>query len=291
MNDNGDKITTTEQTAISIANQQRAITEVQASITIAKQFPRDEESARQKILNACARPALATKAIYLYARGGQDITGETVRLAEEMARQWGNLDYGWRVLDHKAEYSQVEAMVWDKETNVRQARQFIVSHQRVTKTKTYMLTDPRDIYEKQANEAARRMRACILAMIPKDIRDEAIEACDKTMKTKVKITPELIKKLVSDFALLGVTKHQIEKRIQRNLESIQPAQVVQLGKIYNSIKEGMSTPESWFDASGESAERLRQAKKEKEEKTAETIVPNTGEVLEEPPADVDLPKE
>src|SRR6185436_5105938 len=38
-----------------------------------------------------------------------------------------------------------------------------------------------------------------------------------------------------------------EKRIQRRLEAIVPAQVVHLKKVYASIRDGMSTAEEWFD--------------------------------------------
>ena len=42
-------------------------------------------------------------------------------------------------------------------------------------------------------------------------------------------------------------KQALEARIQRRLDAITPALVVQLGKIFNSIKDGMSSPGEWFD--------------------------------------------
>jgi hypothetical protein len=39
----------------------------------------------------------------------------------------------------------------------------------------------------------------------------------------------------------------LEQRIQRKLESIMPAQIIGLRKIYNSIKDGMSKPADWFE--------------------------------------------
>ena len=38
----------------------------------------------------------------------------------------------------------------------------------------------------------------------------------------------------------------IEKRIQRRLEAMTPALMVQLGKVYNSLKDGMSVVSDWF---------------------------------------------
>jgi hypothetical protein len=54
-------------------------------------------------------------------------------------------------------------------------------------------------------------------------------------------------KLLEAFAGYGVTKEQIEKRIQRRIDSIQPAQVVALRKVYASLRDGMSAPTEWFD--------------------------------------------
>ena len=44
----------------------------------------------------------------------------------------------------------------------------------------YAITDDRDIYELEANMSARRIRACILQMIPGDVTDAAVAACRKT---------------------------------------------------------------------------------------------------------------
>ena len=67
------------------------------------------------------------------------------------------------------------------------------------------------------------------------------------MKAKADTSPEALKKLVAAFEGFKVTKEQIEKRIQRHLDAITPAQIVSLRKIYNSLKDGMSSPADWFE--------------------------------------------
>ena len=42
-------------------------------------------------------------------------------------------------------------------------------------------------------------------------------------------------------------KEQLEKRIQRRVDTITAAQMVGLRKIYNSLKDGMSTRSDWFE--------------------------------------------
>lgn len=233
--------------AVAETEQQRAIAETQAAMIIAKRFPRDQIAAMDRILQSCARPTLAEQALYSYSRGGTEITGPSIRLAEALAQAWGNIQFGIRELEQRNGESSVEAFSWDIETNTRQTKTFQVAHKRYTKKGSYALEDPRDIYEMVANQGARRLRACILGTIPGDVIEAAVEQCEKTLKAKVEVTPELIKTLVDKFAEYKISKEQIEKRIQRRLESIAPAQVVQLRKIYNSLKDGMSSPSEWFD--------------------------------------------
>lgn len=226
---------------------QRSIAEVQAALVIAKQFPRNPIEAMDKILNACQRPKLAGSALYSYARGGTDITGPSIRLAEAIALTWGNLQFGIRELSSSNGESTVEAFAWDVETNTRQTKIFQVPHMRYSKSKgNTKLTDPRDIYELIANNGARRLRACILGVIPGDVIEAAVEQCEETIKASADTSPEGIKKLIAAFEAVGVEKAAIEKRIQRKIDAITAAQVVSLRKIYTSIKEGMSSTSEWF---------------------------------------------
>jgi len=237
--------------AVAAAGEAREIAEVKAAMAVAQMYPRDQRKAMDRILNACARPTLAEKAQYAFARGGQEITGPSIRLAETIAQGWGHLQYGMRELSNVGGASEVEAYCWDLESNVRKSIQFTVSHVRNTKRGSYALTDSRDIYENVANNGARRVRACILAIVPGDVVEAAEQACEQTLRAKVDISPERIAKLLEAFAALGVDKEAIEKKIQRRMDSILPAQVVSLGRIYNSLRDGMSKPHEWFDVSVE----------------------------------------
>lgn len=235
-------------TAVAQSDQQRAIAEVQAAMMIARMNPRDQIAAMDRILNACARPTLADAAVYTYSKGGSDVSGPSIRLAEAMAQAWGNMQFGIRELDQANGESTVQAYAWDVETNTRREITFQVPHVRHTRKGAYKLEDPREIYELVANQGSRRLRACILAVIPGDVTEAAVSQCETTMRTKADTSPEAMQKMVSAFEPFGVTKEQIERRIQRRLEAIQPAQVVSLKKIYASLRDGMSSTSDWFDA-------------------------------------------
>lgn len=233
--------------AVAHTDQQRAVAEVQAAMMIARMNPRDPIVAMDRILNACSRPTLAEAAVYTYAKGGSNVSGPSIRLAETMAQNWGNMQFGIRELDQRNGESTVQAYAWDVETNTRREVTFQVPHTRYTKRGATRLEDPRDIYEMVANQGARRLRACILAVIPGDVTEAAVAQCETTMHAKADVSPEAVQKMVAAFAAFGVTKEQIEQRIQRRLDAIQPAQIVALKKIYASLRDGMSAPQDWFE--------------------------------------------
>jgi hypothetical protein len=225
---------------------QRAIAEVQAAIMLAKRFPRNHVEAMDRILSACCRPTLAESAVYSYTRGGQEVTGPSIRLAEAIAQSWGNLQFGIRELAQGGGKSTVEAFAWDVETNTRQVKVFEVPHTRHTKQGTKLLTDPRDIYEMVANQGARRLRACILGVIPGDVVDSALAQCETTLRTNVDVTPEGIQKLLAAFGGIGVTAEQIAQKLGHKVDSLVPAEFVRLRKIFASIRDGYTTAEAEF---------------------------------------------
>jgi len=278
--------------AVANTDQQRAVAEVQAAMMIARMNPRDPIAAMDRILNACTRPTLADAAVYTYARGGSDVSGPSIRLAEAMAQSWGNMQFGIRELDQRNGESTVQAFAWDVETNTRREVTFQVPHIRYTRNGSKKLEDPRDIYEMVANQGARRLRACILSVIPGDVTEAAVAQCEVTMKTKADTGPEAMQKMVTAFEPFGVTKEQIEKRIQRRLDAIQPAQVVSLKKIYASLRDGMSAASDWFEAEATAGadqqpasaadkvkDKLRNRKKDTE---TEQIDQETGEIKDNP---------
>lgn len=253
--------------ALAMSDQARAVAEVQSALMIARTNPRDQIAAVDRILNACARPSLAEVAVYQYSRGGSDISGPSIRLAEAIAQQWGNIQFGFNELARGIDYdgvtySEIGAYAWDLESNTRRPLQFRVRHWRDTRSGGYPLKDERDIYELIANQAQRRVRACILAVIPGDVVEAAVNQCEITLKSKADTSPEAMQKMIDSFGQFGITKAQIEKRIQRRMDAIQPAQVVSLKKVYASLRDGMSVPIDWFE--------LDEVKTEKEGDQAET---------------------
>lgn len=227
--------------------QTRAIAEIESMMIVARRFPRDEKQALDKILLACTRPSLAEASQYLYNRGGTDITGPTIRLAEMLAQNWGYIDYGWRELSNSNGRSTVQAFAWDMQSITRNQKVFDVPHWRHTKAGGYALKDPRDVYELVANNAARRLRSCILGIIPGDVVESALNQCEVTLKTNVEINDDSIASMIAAMAKVHVTQAMIEKKIQRPVGVITPIQFLDLKKIYQSLKDGMAKRDDFFE--------------------------------------------
>lgn len=255
----------------------RQTQEVQGQIIMAKRFPRNENESYNRIMRACQRKSLAEKASYEYTRGDTKINAPSIRLAEVAAQNWGNIDFGVVELEQKNGKSEVMAFAWDMETNTRQSKIFTVPHIRHTKKGDYPLTDPRDIYEMVANQGARRLRACILGIIPGDIIEAAMEQCNKTLiEGEKKPLADVIKEVCLYFQRdYNVPVDAIEKFIGCKSEAFSMNDCVRLRKIYNAIKDGMAKREEIFDLPGvekkeaEDAFAGREKKDKKEEKPAD----------------------
>lgn len=226
----------------------RAIAEAQGKLIIAKNFPRNEYEAYAKAIEACKRKSLAEKAIYSYPRSGSTISGPSIRLAEELARCWGNIDFGIKELSQKDGESEMQAYCWDMETNTMSSQTFVVAHVRDTKNGRKKLTEQRDIYENNANMAGRRLRARILAVLPPDLVEQAVAECKKTLAGN-NDTPisDRIKKMVVAFEKFGVKVETIEKRLNRKIDTMTAEDISEYIGIYNSLKDGNSSVSDWFD--------------------------------------------
>ena len=236
----------TSQTEMMMSRQAQ---EVQGAIVMAKKFPRDEVESFNRIVRACQRKGLAENAMYEYPRGGTKVVGPSIRLAEAMAQNWGNIDFGIIELEQKNGESQVMAYAWDLETNTRQTKVFTVPHIRSTKKGNVPLTDPRDIYEMVANQGARRVRACILGVIPGDVQDAAIDQCNKTMSEgEKKPVIDLVRDMAAIFEReFSVPIEAIEKYIGCKSEAFSMNDLVRLKRVYKSLHDGMAKREDYFD--------------------------------------------
>ena len=100
-----------------------------------------------------------------------------------------------------------------------------------------------------ANYGARRLRACILGIIPGDVIESAIAQCEKTLIGENKEPLEdTIRAVAATFEKeYGVTVAMLEKFIGCKIESFTMQNLIRLKKVYVSLKDGMAKREDYFE--------------------------------------------
>jgi hypothetical protein len=218
----------------------RAIAQVQMAVTIAQTVPRDEDKAIAKMRRSCSRKELAERAFYSLPRGKSAVTGPTVQLARELARCWGNIDYGVAemVRDDSHGQSEMQAFAWDMEDNARNAETFIVPHKRAGANSS-KLTDVAAIAENNSSVSARRERKVIYSVLPAWFTTMAQDICRETLNTAGGKAPEeRIKAAVNAFSRQGVTAEQLEKHVGKPSSEWTPDHITDLEILFQSMRRG-----------------------------------------------------
>ncbi|EKK5568153.1 hypothetical protein PN823_004575 [Enterobacter hormaechei] len=242
---------------------QRAITEAQSKIQLAKMFPRNETEAFDRLMFACSHPGFAEEAFYSLPRGDKSISGPSIRLAEEIARLYGNFTYGHRELSRGNGKSEVEVFAWDVENNNYTSRQITVMHVQDTKSGSYALRSQADVDTRIANIASKQLRGRILSLIPKWMLSEAVNQCRKTLAggQDKEQREARIAALEARFSARGVDKKALEGYLGHPLKLITDDEIADLFGVYTAIKEGSPVNEFFIEpvAENQTAKKLEAA--------------------------------
>lgn len=242
------------------------VAKVQAQCVLAYQNPRNVLNVENKINAMCESVYLAKEAEYEYTRGGQRITGPTVKLMSTLAQCYGNITSGWQEIARTKDKSKVIAWAWDIENNYKYDLQFEVPLYREAKGGRTLLTSDRDIYEHVANFAARRVRKCIESVIPRYLVDMALEKCHTTLESKVDIKAELKKAVNWLKTYYNVELVQLEEKLGMKYDAFGNVQYASIQKWCNALRDGTAKKEDLFPSketkNNTPAEVAEQQKKE-----------------------------
>lgn len=220
----------------------KEIAEIKAKMFLAREFPRDIQTSLNNIMVACQNPQLAETAIYSYPKGDQEVKGASIRLAEAVAQNWGNFLCGVKELERTDRDTTVSVFAWDLETNFQDEKRFEIQFIRNTRNGSYRITDEREKYEMMANYAARRKRACILAVIPQYVFDIAMKECEKTLENALKgeSIEDSKSKMLEAYKAFGdwITESHFETLLGKKWEAVNVKDLVKMRNLYSSIKDG-----------------------------------------------------
>jgi hypothetical protein len=230
--------------------------ELQAGIITAKKWPRDEVEAIKKMRRSFSYVSMAEAAYYSLTRGNTEISGESVRAAEEIARCWGNLDFGFLVLEHTEEEFTLKGYAVDMESNTR--AQFFGKYKNLIQRKDkknvtqWIKPDELQFRELANNYGARLYRNAILKLIPFYVKDEIEAICEDTLRKASKLTPGdnkragLIANMVKNFASYGVTQAALEAKAGNKLAECDDETLQNLWEIGRGIAKKETTVEAHF---------------------------------------------
>lgn len=253
-----------ESSAMVLVAETKEVAEIKAKMYLARQFPRDLNQCIANILRECESPRLAEIAQYEYKKGDSVIKGPSIRLVEVVARHFGNLLSGITEMDRIGNRSTVKVFAWDLESNYADEKIFEMDFIRNTKRGSYTITDEREKYEFMANYAARRKRACIQAVIPGYIIEEAVDACEKALEAslkkgkdgKEKTVEELRASMLAAFVEIGewITPEMLGSSCGKDFDKLSTKDIVKLRNLYNAIKDGFVKAEVAFGKENEGAD-------------------------------------
>lgn len=239
-------------TAGSVAREEA---ELKAAVVLARTMPRNELAAFEKIIRSCGRPGFADNAIYSFPRGNSTIEGPSVKLARDLARCWGNMRHGLRIVTITKEDVHVKGFAFDLETNtyIEAEAKFARLHQRKIGGKTqWVEPDERDLRELVNRHGAFCVRNCILHLLPPDVISDALAACNATLERAAKGELEqnrddAVRRLVVAFGKFSVTADMLGKKLGHALQLVTEKELTDLRKVYASLIDGNSTVPDHFD--------------------------------------------
>jgi len=245
--------------------QERAVAEAQGQLILAKKFPRDLTGANAELMESCSIRSFAEAAFYSVPNRG---SGPSIRFAEEVARVYGNFQYGHRELSRGDGKSEIEVYAWDMEKNNYSKRQITVLHVVDTKNGPKVLRDQADIDNKIANVASKQIRGRILALMPKWLVAEAIDKCKATLAgTTTEPISVRVRKMTQAFAKYGVNATHLETYLGHTLDDTTIDELIDLTGVFNAVKDG-AKPSDFFgakeaeaEASASTANKLAEAAK------------------------------
>jgi len=232
---------------------QRAMAETQAAMLMAVKRPRTETQSQLNLRRTLERKSFCEKAIYVFPRAGEKITGPSINLAREIARLWGNIKFGYKIVYDVAMDRTVEGFAWDLETNSNITEQ--ISFKKIREKKDYKTgklvasgVSERDLREITAKHGALAVRNCILQLIPRDIVDDAVDnAVENLAKNIEKEDIKMVRvKTLHTYEEIGVFKADLETYLNHSIDTAISSEIAELRSIYKSIKDGVSQIEEYF---------------------------------------------
>ena len=247
------------------ATQAQAKAEIECAYIMAIRRPRKIDDVRIAILAACRRPIFAASAEYSKPIGGKEIRGPSIRFAETAFQCFGNIRITTNVIYDDQAICKIRVSVIDLENNnaygteatvnktierkrLKNGQKAISERLNSFGETVYLVEATEDeIAIKKGALVSKMIRNCGLRLIPRDIVEEAMEEAEKTV-LKAGADPVAEKnKLLDAFGGLGVMASDLEKFLRKPLAQVVAKDLLELRKIFTSLRDGESVWSDWLE--------------------------------------------
>lgn len=180
-------------------------------------------------------------------------------MAEEMGRLWKNLYVKKTVLYDDQLKRMCNVTVLDLESNLSYSNDFTIN--KTVERKSYkdrtlleerinsrgekigiVVATEDETFVKESSQASKEIRTGILRLIPEWLKEDAMGVVFATQDAGAAEDPQAKRREMLDkMASLGVTPIQIESWLEHSISTINPAELVKLQNMANTIRDGQAT--------------------------------------------------
>lgn len=195
--------------------------EIDTQIATAKKYPRSLSKVRDNVLTlATMDEETAAACFFSLPRGGKDITGESVRLAEILASAYGNLRAAWRpvAIDRQNGTVTCQGICHDLENNVSTS---VEKTRKVQKKRNAATFDEDMIMLAQNACGAIAYRDAIFKVVPKALIKPILKDIKEAARGKGTLDQKVdrvMKRLIEMGEAAGVKEKDMEKRVLAAVE-------------------------------------------------------------------------
>lgn len=220
--------------------------ELDVQIATAKQYPRNPSTFLKDAMEMISMDeATAASCFYCLPRGGSQIKGPSIRLAEIAASCWGNIHAATRIVDNDGRFITAQGVAWDLEKNLKisvDVRKAITDRN----GKTY--AEHMQVTTGQA-ACATALRNAILKVVPKAFVDRLYESAVKFAVGDQKTFSSRRVEVFARFNKMGIETAKILGFFRKtSIEEFDSDELATLIGVGTSIKDGSTSIDKAFTA-------------------------------------------
>lgn len=228
--------------------------EIDSMVATAKAYPRDmKRSIENAISLVTMDEETAQSCFYVLPRKGKDgtkieIKGASIRLAEILFSQWGNIHVATRIVEVGERHITTAAVCWDLEQNnrVEMADRVSIWFGAKNGSGGYRANDDMQVMLTKAS-CSKALRNAIFRVIPKALIDRVYAKAMEFAIGDVKTITSKLNSVVNRLVKLGINKDEMFEYFgHTNLNEFTSDDLASLMGIGVALKEGMLKPEEVF---------------------------------------------